>query len=259
MSPFVDLGLKLWSCNPEYIDETVSLFGDGVFQFLELYLIPETQKLIESRWSQLPLPIVIHGPHHMHGLNLSDPHCEESNRNLVDWTRTMADRLRSEFIIFHPGTNGEPEETARQLKPYGGDGRILVENKPFLALPDSPKRGVANRPEEMDLILSATGLGFCLDVGHALGAANSHDEDRFAYLQSFIDLGPRLIHLADGDIEAPIDGHANLGTMNYPLPELIGMLPPAVPVTLETAKREVGKLDDFRNDVEYFRRYEKSA
>ena len=73
------IGLKLWSTNTDhYLREAKKLYAEGVFDYIELYVVPESLKCA-NEWKTLNIPYVIHAPHSAHGINLADKNCEDRN------------------------------------------------------------------------------------------------------------------------------------------------------------------------------------
>lgn len=65
------IGLKLWSRNTDYYyDEAIRLYNDGVYDYIELYVVPNTTDTIE-KWKKLDIPFIVHCPHFAHGFNLA--------------------------------------------------------------------------------------------------------------------------------------------------------------------------------------------
>ena len=66
------LGLKLWSINTDYYyDEAIRLYNDGVFDYIELYVLPDSFDTIK-KWEKLKIPFTVHAPHFNQGINLAD-------------------------------------------------------------------------------------------------------------------------------------------------------------------------------------------
>ena len=108
------LGLKLWSVNTDsYYDEAIRLYHDGVFDYIELYVVPNTLHTLE-KWAKIAIPFIIHCPHFMHGFNLAKAEKKESNFAIYREVKQFADELRAKYIIFHGGMDGDIRETARQ-------------------------------------------------------------------------------------------------------------------------------------------------
>lgn len=65
------IGLKLWSINTDYYyDEAIRLYNDGVYDYIELYVVPNMTDTIE-KWKKLDIPFIVHCPHFAHGFNLA--------------------------------------------------------------------------------------------------------------------------------------------------------------------------------------------
>ncbi len=239
------IGLKLWSVNQNYIDEARRLFLEGVYDYIELYVVPESLSFLPI-WEELRIPFVIHAPHFGHQVNLADANKIKYNRKLIEETQLFADRLKARYIIVHPGVNGVIEETSRQLKKIR-DSRILIENKPYLGL--SGVVCVGSRPEEIEYVMKECGVGCCLDIGHAICAGNSHKIGKIVFLRELIALRPSMHHLTDGEWYSEYDSHEHLGDGNYDLETLTKLVDSDKPVTLETEKNSKYNLEDFEKDV----------
>ena len=65
------LGLKLWSVNTDhYLREAKRLYEDGVFDYIEVYFVPDTVGTA-AEWGALDIPCIVHAPHSGHGVNLA--------------------------------------------------------------------------------------------------------------------------------------------------------------------------------------------
>ena len=124
------IGLKLWNINTDYYyNEASKLFNDKVFDYIELYIVPDNLDLI-VKWKRLNIPYDIHAPHFAHNMNLSKNEFEKENFNKYLEVKEYADKLNADVIVFHGGINGDYKETDRQIKSFDDD-RILIENKPY--------------------------------------------------------------------------------------------------------------------------------
>jgi deoxyribonuclease-4 len=245
------VGLKLWSSNHDFIPEAYRLFNDGVYDYIELYIVPNSRGLLPL-WKKMTIPFIVHAPHFGHDLNLADRNRADSNSKLMSETQTCADELDAPYIIAHPGVNGDIRETARQIGLLK-DKRILVENKPFKGFGNVSC--VGSKPEEIAYVMEQCGVGSCLDVGHAICAANSHKADHVAFLTEFAALTPSVYHLADGDASSEFDSHEHLGHGNYDFEKLFLLLPKDATITIETEKSSKCDLRDFEQDIENFRKW----
>ncbi|MBQ2611898.1 hypothetical protein IJF81_05865 [bacterium] len=249
------LGLKLWSINTDfYLAEAVRLYNKGVYDYIELYVVPETLNTLE-KWKKLKIPFIIHNAHFAQGFNLAKKEKEERNLEIYSQTKQFADELDAKYIIFHGGIDGDIKETARQLANLN-EPRALIENKPFVALPNRMGGNFCRgyNSGEIKLVQDATGCGFCLDFGHAICAANSLKRDVFKHISDFFELNPQMFHLTDvNDITSIYDSHPHLNEGELDLKQIISLIPDEKYVTLETNKNSKENLDDFIVDCDIFR------
>lgn len=246
------IGLKLWSTNIEMISDVISLKRVGLFDYIELYVVPGTIKESLADWRRFPGPYVIHCPHSRHGFNLADRSLKEGNLEKFDEVRLAADALKADIIVVHPGNNGTLAEVVMQLKALR-DSRICVENKPFFGL--EGQLCVGSRPEEISTILQSEAVGgFVLDFSHAISAANAMSVFPFELIEDFSRLSPSMFHFNDGDARMQKDLHMNLGQGSFDLQRIMSFIPPGSRVTVETPRDAERKLEDFVRDVEFLRR-----
>jgi len=252
------IGLKLWSTNRGHIAAATALHRRGVYDYLELYVVPGSADECLEDWRQALLPVVLHAPHLHAGFNLSKAECLDTNRTMLDEVERFRRALGAREMVIHPGAEGEIDETIRQVAVLRQEYKelfagALLENKPRVGLEGQRLLGAA--PEEIGRAVKATGLGFCLDIGHgacyAAWAGKTLDE----VWADFLSLGPAMFHLSDGDPRSVSDSHQNLGAGRFDLPRIIGRIPPEAVVCLETKKSSQTKLADFERDVAFFRRY----
>lgn len=250
------LGLKLWSTNINLENACAEFFGKQLFDYIELYIVPNSQHKCISRWKGRPWTYVLHAPHSYSGLNMSLSKCERRNRSLIDETDQFRSALKPGNVIFHPGINGNIHETIRQLLILKAEypdlfDLALIENKPRIGL--KGETCIGSSPEEIKRIIGETGIGFCLDVGHAINysvwANLKYDE----VLDKFLSFNPKIYHLSDGDDTSEKDSHLNFGKGNYNLEAILKKLPPQATVTIETDKHIEEKLQDFYKDVLYLK------
>lgn len=255
------VGLKLWSTNVgAYLRASKRLVVQGVIDYIELFVVPDSVDTLGD-WERLhdetPVPFVIHNAHAAHGFNLADARAAGANRRIYAQTKAFADALGSRFVIFHGGVDGDIQETARQLKSLE-EPRALLENKPFVPLPNrfgvTCCRGATIA--EIGYVLSETGCGFCLDVGHAVCSAASQNLEPYGYMQELRRFRPAMYHLSDViDMHSPYDAHPHLGTGELDLPRLKRELFPSdAIISIETQKDFADRLDDFLDDVRALRK-----
>ena len=252
-----EIGLKLWSVNTgAYLHEAERLHAEGVFDYVELFVVPETLETLGD-WKRLQgetgMPFVIHNAHFVTGFNLADAAMTARNRSICSQTRTFADTLEAKHVIFHGGMDGTVEETVRQLKGLA-EPRALLENTPCVPLTNNMGarscRGAT--VEEIAYVLEMTGCKFCLDVGHAVCAANAQGLEPYAYVAELARrFAPVMFHLSDvADMRSPYDAHPHLGTGELDIPRLCReVFPRDARISIETVKDSSDNLCDFREDA----------
>lgn len=251
-------GLKLWSSNiGSYFEEARKLYGQGYFDYIELYVVPNTQDCMK-KWQELDIPFILHAPHSAHGVNLADNAKREVNKKIYGEVKSYRDTLKADTVIVHSGMNGTAEEAIFQINAVKEDG-FVIENKPYhppFCL-TSTSRG--STLEEVQKILSETGCGFCLDISHAICTANVFGLEPYEYLACFERLNPALYHLSDGQIDSVIDRHLHLGQGNYDFEKIFSVIKKNSVISLETQKLSKEHLNDFMPDAEYIGRIRKSV
>jgi deoxyribonuclease IV len=252
------IGLKLWSTNEQYVHEAIRLYEHGFCDYIELFAVPKSFEHYVGLWAAVKkktnIMMIIHAAHLREGVNLAQSPCFENNMVLAREALAFADELGALSVIFHPGTNGQWQETCRQIS-HIHDARIAIENKPYFVSPELICNGATY--EEVKSIIDATRASFCCDIGHAVCAANALHQDPREYVKRFLSLQPRMFHLADGDWCGVYDQHDHLGHGSFKLNELLRLLPENSMITLEPAHDSDHSLVDFESDAAYVRMLEK--
>ncbi len=245
-------GLKLWSNNDNYISEALRLYEKGIYQYIELYIVPDTFNYYAGKWKDISIPYVIHAPHSGHGMNLAERKCINENILMANEAKKFADILYAEKIIFHPGIGGQINETVFQLAELN-EQRAVVENKPYFSIYD---KSICNGYsfEDIKYVIENTNVGFCLDISHAIFAANAQKKEPLYCLSLFNSLKPCIYHISDGDYNSVEDKHLNLGDGNFTMSNLITFIKYSNLITVETYKHSKHNLNDFINDIEYLMR-----
>ena len=249
-------GLKLWSTNLNYLNAAVQLYARGVYDFIELFVVPGTKLEFCSAWEVLRIPYIIHAPHYDKGVNLSRHDQLVTNMDHVRETIAFADALAADTIIFHPGIEGDICETVKQLKQIA-DSRIVIENKPHFGR--NNEICIGSTPDEIRFIMDNTKVGFCMDIGHAICAANAKQIPPMDMLQDLLVLSPRIFHLTDGLRDSLYDRHDHFGKGDYDIPTLLGLLPANAIITVETDKDDCTRLNDFERDIMFLKSLNKDS
>lgn len=247
------LGLKAWSTNLPLIPEAIMAFRKGTLDFVEVYCVPGSANETMTPWAQSKLPITVHAPHSMGGLNFSLSEKEKSNRLLAEESLRFADAVGSGSVIFHPGTQGSIEETIRQIR-FIYDPRMVIENKPLKGIDGSIC--VGSTVSEIMHILDELKLRFCLDFGHAVAAANSLGMEPLQLVKSFVGLEPSFFHMTDGDLGSELDRHDGYGKGTFPLKLFSQLIPDAAFVTDEASRMHPNSVSEYLIDREYIEKVE---
>jgi len=250
------VGLKLWSTNQQYIKPALDLYEKELFHYIELFVEPHSESFL-ILWKPLRIPFVLHAPTAYTGLNFSDSRLFETNLSLISTVDAYYRSLNPAFIIFHPGISGEIDETIRQLiavkQRYPQLFHVgLIENKPKIGL--KKEKCIGYSPQQIDRLMSEAGMGFCLDFGHAICAAAAEGCFWKDYVNSFIDLHPKMFHLSDGHVGSILDEHLHFGSGDFDITWILSMLSDNDIVSLETKKDNVNDLNDFNRDVNAIKR-----
>ncbi len=242
------LGLKLWSINTDfYYEEAKKLYKEGLFDYIELYVIPNSLETVK-KWKKLNIPIALHAPHHVHGINLAVESCFSYNRETFDEVEVFSSELEALYTVVHLGNSGHVDESIRQLERIN-PGKLLIENKPYVSPLDSNKLCQGATVEEIRYALAALKCGFCLDVGHAICTANYLGLLPYKYVEEFIEFKPLVCHLSDNDVKSHVDAHYNIGKGTYDFSK-IAIITKATPyILLETKKNGKENLNDFMEDT----------
>ncbi|MEW5922623.1 MAG: TIM barrel protein [Candidatus Zixiibacteriota bacterium] len=250
MNKSISLGLKLWSTNYTLADTASDLIEKGFYSYIELFAVPDSFQDTCFVWKRQKLPYVIHAAHSASGLNFSKADSRSRNLQLASEAFRFADQLDADKVIFHPGLDGNLEETISQMKSVV-DGRMLIENKPAIGL--GGEKCIGSTVEEVEKIIDETGVGFCLDLGHAICAANVYRVEPFSLIRRFIKLAPRMFHLTDGCFTGTRDSHLHYGEGDYPLMDLVKILPIPVILTNEARRLNMNELFEAIEDSKFLR------
>ncbi len=247
------LGLKLWSTNTDYyFDEAKRLYNEGWFDYIELYIVPNTISTID-KWKSLDIPFTLHAPHFMHDVNLANKFKEKTNYQLFLEVKEFFKILNAKYVVVHLGIEGIIEETIRQLSAINL-GEMLIENKPFIA-PTADNlvcRGATI--EEITKVMNELKCGFCLDIGHAICTANYLGINPYEFLNNFNTLTPTCYHLSDNYIDSQIDKHLHLGDGNYDFIKILNIIDTNINIAIETNKNSKSDLNDYILDNIFLKR-----
>lgn len=221
-------GVKLWSTNiirnPILVNDIAKAVDEGVFDFVELFAVPETYDETAQDIFKLfsNTKVNIHASHSGFGFDTGCKERLKENAKQFNEAQKFADLFNSDIIVTHTGMGNNKEnieETIRQFKSFN-DKRIAVENLPsYCSETLVPLHGIT--PEEIKYVKEEVGCMFCFDFAHAICAANALNMDKDKTLQAYTKLNPSVYHISDGDYNNDFDAHEHLGDGNYPLHDIV--------------------------------------
>jgi deoxyribonuclease-4 len=237
----IRFGLKLWSTNTYLIDQAIQLIDEKTFDYIELFVVPDTK--IDP--FKIDVPYIIHIPHHKFGVNMGESSSKKYNLEKINESISWADKLNAKYLILHAGHGSM--ESAVDLLSEVIDNRLLIENMPKVGLNDEKMIGYS--PEQIQELISINKAGLCLDFGHAVKAAVSLGLDYNEYVQGFMGFEPNIFHLSDGWLCEERDEHLSIGDGEYDLGFLMGCVEGsgAKMVTMETPREEKSLDEDMKN------------
>ncbi len=254
-------GLKLWSKdfikNPAFAKAAEMALKEGKFDYLELFALPgtfdDTKEAVRAGFAGIKT--VIHAPHALQNLDISNPEEFDNNRGRLKSSQEFADMLGADIIILHPGMwRGEQylAESMRQFKAFN-DARLTVENLPgYCSQTKRELHGIT--PDEIKRFMAETGAKFCLDFSHAICGANTYNRDVYDVLAEFKALKPAMYHLCDGDVASTNDDHRHFGDGNYDLARLVNeFTDDGALITMETGHGIPTGVSSWLDDIAYIR------
>ncbi|MDW7726678.1 MAG: TIM barrel protein [Candidatus Methanoperedens sp.] len=200
-------GLKLWSINTNLIDQAVHLIDEKIFDYVELFVIPNS----EIKPFLIDVPYIIHIPHEKFGVNIGTPSAKERTLQKINESIAWADQLNAKYLILHAG-HGSMQHATDLLRNLS-DSRLLIENMPKVGLENEAMIGYS--PAQIEELIGDSCMGLCLDFGHAVKAAVSLGVDYKEYVQGFMGLEPRVFHVSDGRLGEEKDEHLRIGEGEY--------------------------------------------
>lgn len=246
------IGLKLWSTNDFYLPLARNLYDQRVFDYIELFIVPHSSNYIKF-WKEIGIPVVLHAPHEMKGLNLSLSELSAQNLILIEEVEKYRLILDPDIIIFHPGVCGNTHETMEQIRQGSLKypelfNNAVIENNPKFGI--NMEQCVGYHYQDLAEIIKEMHIGFCLDFGHAIVSSAAEHISWKEKINQLLELNPKIYHLSDGETGSMIDKHLHLGKGNFDLHYLLHKVPrETAMISLETPKDSQTDLEDFKNDV----------
>lgn len=231
-------GIKLWSINHNLLQEAKSLIKTGLFHYIELMVVPNTEIF---PFLKIKVPYIIHITSERWGVNIADKKKKKFNLNLINQCIGWADTLGAKYLILHPGFG--LISNALEFLEKINDKRILIENMPKVGM--NNEKMVGFLPEQIKK-LTKDKFGFCLDFNHANKAAISLKKNYKKYVEDFLKLNPEMFHISDGTLDNEKDKHLNIGAGKYDFNFLEKCLAESniEYVTMETPKTNLNSLEE---------------
>ncbi len=239
----IKFGLKLWSLNYNLLDEARKLIEEGIFHYIELMPVPDTDIFL---FQKMKLPYIIHIPHSSFGLNIADKRKEEFNLKTINQSIKWADKLSAKYLILHPGFG--KIQTAKIFLEKIKDKRILIENMTKVGTNNEKMLGFT--PEQIKE-LTGDRFGFCLDFNHAIKAAIALKKDYKKYIKDFLKLNPKVFHISDGSLKIEKDEHLNIGEGEYDFKFLADCVKEnqSKYITIETPRNNLNSVEEDLKNV----------
>jgi len=258
------VGLKLLStADSECINAVAELYSKKLFDYVELYVVPNTTDTIE-KWKnfrstglsgeKISLPIMLEAPDYHHKINFANPDNFEINRRIFDEIEQFRQALNSRCTIITPGYRGNISETIRQLKEFKPKN-IIVKNNVYRIAELSSAAGIGSCGEELEMVKKDTYCGFCLDIENAVCTANITDRDPYDFLRELNILNPIIYHISGNNISTKDVTGGNISGGDYNFSKLSLIIRNNALITLNTIIKEQIDVFKFRDDVHYLRRF----
>jgi len=238
----IKLCLKLWSSNAVLLGNAVRLVEDGVFQCVELMVVPDTDI---SPFLRAKIPFILHVTSENWGFNISDGSKRSFNLSILENCFEWAEKLSAPYLVLHPGFGdiGAAKDFLNGIN----DRRILIENMP--AIGDHNEAMVGYDHVQIKELIGNR-FGFCLDFGHAVKAATSLKKGSAKMLGDFLEISPVNFHICDGITKNEKDEHLSFGAGDFDLNFFASCVKKsrAKYITLETPRTDGRSLrDDLAN------------
>ncbi|WP_067048144.1 TIM barrel protein [Methanofollis ethanolicus] len=198
-----------------------AMHREGQIDHVQVQVIPAERAAFRrdmERIADAGVPIVIHAPHHGHGVNPCAPtayddrppaEIERWTEEALALTAEAADVTGARQIVLHagrhlPGRREEAEETFAAFLDGHFDPRFILENLPAVYA-GYPLLG--NTAEELLTLAGGRVRGFCLDFAHLFCTANYLGIPYANLLAPFDDLPLGLFHLSNSRRGSVTDEH----------------------------------------------------
>lgn len=215
------IGAGVRSDDPATFTALAAMYREGGIDHVQVQVIPAERKVFRAEMEAIAdagVQIVVHAPHHGHGVNPCAPTAYDDRppAEIEAWTEEAltetaeaADLTGAEKIVLHvgrhlPGRKEEAEETFAAFLDRHFDPRFILENLPAVYA-GYPLLG--NTAGELRTLSGGRIKGFCLDFAHLFCTANYLGAPFAALLAPFNDLPLDLFHLSNSRKGSITDEH----------------------------------------------------
>ncbi len=231
--PFVPrAGAGCRSDDPPVFEAFAHLCRQGFLDHVQVVVIPERRSLFRSRcelFESSGVPVVIHAPYHMHGVNPCEPSCCVSSplgdpSELIPHAMVQAleaaDATGSPWIVFHPGAIRDTgyDTACNNLQAFFDqwqDDRIILENLPARS---HGWEFIGATADELMRLNKGGHQGICLDFSHLDCTAAFRKEPFGDLLAEFKSLPVRFQHISGKQPAGTEDAHLPLDSPESGLP-----------------------------------------
>jgi endonuclease IV len=232
-APFVPrVGAGCRSDDPSAFEAFALLCRQGYLDHVQVVVIPEPRNLFRLRCDVLEssgVPVVIHAPYHMHGVNPCEPSCcipsqlgDQSEIIPLAMTQALeaADATGSPWIVFHPGAiqNNGFDTAWSNLQAFFDqwhDDRIILENLPARS---HGWNFIGTTSDEIRYLNNGRLNGTCLDFSHLDCTAVFTEVPFKDLLADFHGLPVRFQHISGKHRGGTEDEHLPLDSPESGLP-----------------------------------------
>lgn len=99
------IGLKLYSTDFDIIADARKL-QNGFFDFVELYVVPDSYETTINAWKDFDIPFIIHMPHSLHGVNLAQAENGKPTSFILRKRKNFLMSLVQELLLFMEAITG---------------------------------------------------------------------------------------------------------------------------------------------------------
>ena len=219
-----NLGCTVRIDDEETLALLARLYEDGAIRHIQVQAVPLPRRLFRERLGRIAasgIPVVVHAPHHGHGVNPCAPAAYDDRplavikayiEEAMSRTLEAADTLGAETIVLHagryePGGRFTAVEAFADFLDHHNDPRLTLENLPAVYA-GYPLLG--NTAKELAALAGTRITRFCLDFPHLACTANYRRLSFVDELEQFEGLNVALHHLSNIRCGSITDEHLEL-------------------------------------------------